>query len=108
MKMRRLLSVWLSLALLLGAGISLTTSTGTGSAAVKPNVVVIMTDDQNVDSLPVIQSCFRNFTKVTPDPDCVLDQETLSALVLAVDQAERAEGDDRNRIDLATLLQMGW
>jgi uncharacterized protein len=54
-----------------------------------------------VDSLPVIQSCFRNFTQTTPDPDCVLDQETLSALVLAVD---RAEGGDAERFDLATLI----
>lgn len=53
-------------------------------------------------SLPVVQSCFKNFTHVTPDPDCVIDQETLSALVLVVD---RAEGGDGTRIDLATLLQ---
>ena len=49
-------------------------------------------------SLPVIESCFRNFTHVTPDPDCVIDQTTLSALVLAVNA-----GDD-TRIDLAELL----
>lgn len=53
-------------------------------------------------SLPVVQACHRNFTRVTPDADCVLDQETLSALVLAVD---RADGGDGARIDLATLLQ---
>jgi uncharacterized protein len=47
-------------------------------------------------SLPVM--CFRNFTRVTPDPDCVLDQTTLSALVLAVNA-----GDDA-RTDLAELL----
>ena len=52
-------------------------------------------------SLPVIQSCFRNFTHTEPDPDCVIDQETLSALVLAVD---RAEGGDGSRVDLAELL----
>ncbi|CAN5891354.1 hypothetical protein BH11MYX3_BH11MYX3_37680 [soil metagenome] len=51
-------------------------------------------------SLPVIRSCFKNFTHLTPDPDCVIDQETLSALVLAVD---RTEGGDGSRIDLATL-----
>lgn len=50
------------------------------------------------DSLPVIRSCHRNFTETEPDPDCVLDQETLSALVLAVN------GGDQTRIDLATLL----
>lgn len=53
------------------------------------------------DSLPVIESCFRNFTRTTPDADCVLDQETLSALTLAVDHAE---GGDGSRIDLAALL----
>jgi hypothetical protein len=53
-------------------------------------------------SLPVVQWCFKNFTHVTPDADCIVDQETLSALVLAVD---RAEGGDGTRIDLATLLQ---
>lgn len=52
-------------------------------------------------SLPVVQSCPRNFTHVTPDADCILDQGTLSALVLAVD---RAEGGDGSRVDLATLL----
>ncbi|MBL0215575.1 MAG: YkgJ family cysteine cluster protein [Myxococcales bacterium] len=53
-------------------------------------------------SLPVVQSCFKNFTHVTPDADCVIDQETLSALVLAVD---RTEGGDGTRIDLASLLR---
>jgi uncharacterized protein len=52
-------------------------------------------------SLPVVQSCFRNFTHTTPDADCVIDQETLSTLVLAVDRAEGTGGD---RIDLAELL----
>ena len=53
-------------------------------------------------SLPVVKSCFKNFTQVTPDADCVIDQETLSALVLAVD---RTEGGDGARIDLASLLR---
>ena len=53
-------------------------------------------------SLPVIQSCFRNFTRTEPDPDCVLDQTTLSALVLAVD---RDAGHDGARVDLAELLR---
>jgi len=52
-------------------------------------------------SLPVIRSCFRNFTQTEPAADCVLDQETLSTLVLAVDRAAGHTGD---RIDLATLL----
>ena len=49
-------------------------------------------------SLPVIDACFRNFTHTTPDPDCVIDQTTLSALVLAVN------GSDDTRVDLAELL----
>ena len=52
-------------------------------------------------SLPVVRNCFRNFTHTEPAADCVLDQETLSTLVLAVD---RAAGNDGSRIDLATLL----
>jgi hypothetical protein len=46
----------------------------------------------------VIDSCFRNFTATAPDPDCVLDQTTLSALVLAVNAGNDA------RVDLAELL----
>ena len=45
-----------------------------------------------------IESCFRNFVTVTPDPDCIIAQTTLSALVLAVN------GGDDTRIDLAELL----
>jgi uncharacterized protein len=44
-------------------------------------------------SLPVVQACHRNFTRTTPDPDCILDQATLSATLYAVDAAEaRAAG----------------
>jgi Fe-S-cluster containining protein len=53
------------------------------------------------DSLPVIESCFRNFTQSSPDPDCVLDQETLSALTLAVD---RDAGGTGARVELAGLV----
>lgn len=53
------------------------------------------------DSLPVIESCFRNFTRTEPAPDCVLDQTTLSALTLAVD---RDAGGDGSRVELAVLL----
>lgn len=58
------------------------------------------------NSLPIVQSCHRNFTHTTPDADCILDQETLSALVLAVDRAEPRNDApaDGTRIDLATLL----
>lgn len=52
-------------------------------------------------SLPVVQSCHRNFTHTTPDPDCILDQETLSALTLLVD---RDAGGDGTRVDLASVL----
>jgi hypothetical protein len=51
--------------------------------------------------LPVIHSCFRNFTRGAPDADCVLDQTTLSTLALAVD---RDHGSDGRRFDLAELL----
>lgn len=53
------------------------------------------------DSLPVIESCFRNFTHTEPAPDCVLDQQTLSALTLAVDRDAGGSGD---RVDLAALV----
>lgn len=53
------------------------------------------------DSLPVIESCFRNFTRTEPAPDCVLDQETLSALTLAVDRDAGGNGD---RVELAALV----
>jgi Fe-S-cluster containining protein len=52
-------------------------------------------------SLPIVKNCFRNFRTVEPDPDCILDQTTLSALALAVD---RESGGDGSRIDLADLL----
>lgn len=65
--------------------------------------------------LPVVESCHRNFTRTTPDPDCVLDQETLSATLLAVDAAEAraraqthpapgSEAGIPGRVDLAGLL----
>lgn len=55
-------------------------------------------------SLPVIQACSNNFTQHGPaaaDADCILDQTTLSAMVLAVD---RDAGNDGTRIDLAAVL----
>lgn len=53
------------------------------------------------DSLPVIESCFRNFTESEPSADCVLDQTTLSALTLAVDRDAGGTGD---RVELAALV----
>jgi len=66
-------------------------------------------------ALPVVQACYRNFTRTTPDPDCVLDQATLSATLYAVDAAEArtagreaepiASGSEPGRrVDLAGLL----
>jgi hypothetical protein len=66
-------------------------------------------------ALPVVEACHRNFTRTTPDPDCVLDQATLSATLLAVDLAEArdaaAAGAPRGsaaaapgRVELARLL----
>ncbi len=53
------------------------------------------------DSLPVVESCFRTFTRTAPAADCDLDQTTLSALTLALD---REAGGDGARVDLAALL----
>jgi len=55
-------------------------------------------------SLPVVQSCHRNFHRTAPDPDCILDQTTLSATLLAIDTAERPPGEPAHRVDLAGLL----
>jgi hypothetical protein len=55
-------------------------------------------------SLPVVQSCPDNFTAKGPaaaDADCIIDQETLSAMTLAVD---RDAGNDGTRFDLAAVL----
>ena len=55
-------------------------------------------------SLPVIQACSNNFTARGPsavDADCILDQTTLSTMVLAVD---RDAGNDGTRFDLAAVL----
>lgn len=54
-----------------------------------------------IDSLPVVQSCHRNFTRTEPDADCVIDQTTLSALTLAVD---RDAGGDGSRVELAAVI----
>jgi hypothetical protein len=55
-------------------------------------------------SLPVVQACPDNFTAQGPgaaDADCILDQTTLSTMVLAID---REAGNDGERIDLASVL----
>ena len=52
-------------------------------------------------SLPVVRACFRNFPAGPDqaDPDCILDQQTLSAISLALN------GGDDTRVDLADLLE---
>jgi hypothetical protein len=55
-------------------------------------------------SLPVVQACSNNFIAHGPsavDPDCILDQTTLSTMVLAID---REAGNDGQRIDLAAAI----
>lgn len=61
-------------------------------------------------SLPVIDACHKNFTAGGPaaaDPDCVLDQSTLSTVLLALD-AERAREQGTKageRVPLARLFR---
>jgi Fe-S-cluster containining protein len=62
-------------------------------------------------ALPVVQACHRNFTHTTPDPDCILDQATLSAMLYAIDAAEARGGasggrahEPGDRVELAGLL----
>lgn len=57
----------------------------------------------------LIGGCFRNFTERGPsavDADCVLDQATLSTVLLAIDSAHAAEtgAEPGTRIAMATLL----
>lgn len=66
--------------------------------------------------LPVVESCHRNFTRTAPDPDCILDQATLSATIHAIDALDAAEAARRGdapgdparaaggRVELASLL----
>ncbi|HEY5921273.1 MAG TPA: YkgJ family cysteine cluster protein [Kofleriaceae bacterium] len=54
--------------------------------------------------LPVVHSCSLNFTErgaAAADADCIVDQTTLSAMVLAID---RDAGNEGERIDLAAVL----
>lgn len=55
--------------------------------------------------LPVIQSCHRNFLHTTPDADCVLDQTTLSAVLLAIDQQARADAGHADGAPATTVPQ---
>ena len=55
-------------------------------------------------SLPVVTACRDNFVARGPaaaDADCIIDQETLSAMTLAVD---RDAGGDGSRSDLEDVL----
>jgi hypothetical protein len=52
-------------------------------------------------SLPMVTACHRNFTRSGPaaaDADCILDQETVSTILLAVN-------GDTERVDLAELIR---
>lgn len=58
----------------------------------------------------VVDTCFRNFAEhgaSAADPDCVLDQATLSTILLAIDSAHAAEtgGTAGTRIAIADLLR---
>lgn len=60
-------------------------------------------------SLPVVETCFRNFPIVGPasaDADCVLDQTTLSAMLLLIDKEDalRSDRTPGERFELADLL----
>jgi Fe-S-cluster containining protein len=55
-------------------------------------------------SLPVVQACHRNFRGTVPDADCVLDQATLSATLLAINAAENPSHAVGERVELAALL----
>jgi len=59
-------------------------------------------------TVPVVDACPKNFTARGPtaaDADCILDQTTLSAALLAVD-AEDADKDGRPRGDRVSLGQL--
>jgi uncharacterized protein len=64
-------------------------------------------------SLPVVETCFRNFPATgalggpaAADPDCVLDQTTLSAMLLLIDKEDALLSDRTpgERFELAELL----
>jgi hypothetical protein len=60
-------------------------------------------------SLPIVDACVHNFTTAGPaaaDPDCILDQTTLSAMLLVVDREDAAATgrDPGGRYELAELL----
>lgn len=62
--------------------------------------------------LPVVTACELNFTAGGPaaaDPDCILDQTTLSTTLAALARARAAEtgGDPAERVALADLLASG-
>jgi Fe-S-cluster containining protein len=61
-------------------------------------------------SLPVVSACEKNFIARGPsaaDPDCILDQETLSTILLAIDAAHARERGTQPglREDLAEVLR---
>ena len=67
-------------------------------------------DPRDKRSLPVVEACFHNFTTAGPaaaDADCILDQTTLSAMLLLIDREDAAanERPAHQRFELATLLR---
>ncbi len=58
----------------------------------------------------IVDTCFRNFAEhgaAAADPDCVLDQTTLSSILLAIDSAHAAEtgGTAGTRVAIADVLR---
>lgn len=47
--------------------------------------------------------CAHNFRATEPDPDCIIDQATLSTMVAAIDRADRPRTNNP-RIELAALV----
>ena len=56
--------------------------------------------------LPVVDACHRNFRTVTPDADCILDQTTLSATLLAIDAAEAPARSPEKAPDKAPAMRV--
>jgi uncharacterized protein len=75
-------------------------------------VPIRFSDARDKRSLPVVEACFHNFTTAGPaaaDPDCILDQTTLSAMLLLIDREDAATRDRpaHQRFELAALLRDG-
>jgi Fe-S-cluster containining protein len=71
-------------------------------------VPIRFTGESGGKRFPIIDSCPLNFVggPQHADPDCILDQQTLSATLIAIDHQDAdARGRERGtRVDLAALL----